>query len=115
MVRNPQEKWLRIEGTHEAIIDKDVFETVQQQIASRRRECKNKTSQIFSGLLKCADCGWAMRYCARIGKRNPYAHYTCGKYKDYQTRGCTTHYIRYDALYAYAAGSRGNGGYGLFR
>ncbi len=101
VVRNPQEKWLRIEGTHEAIIDKDVFETVQQQIASRRRECKNKTSQIFSGILKCADCGWAMRYCARIGKRNPYAHYTCGKYKDYQTRGCTTHYIRYDALYAY--------------
>lgn len=101
VIRNPQEKWLRIEGTHEAIIDKDVFEMVQQQMASRRRECKNRTSQIFSGLLKCADCGWAMRYCARIGQRNPYAHYTCGKYKDYQTRGCTTHYIRYDALYAY--------------
>ena len=42
-----------------------------------------------------------MRYCARTGERNPYAHYMCGKYKDFQTRGCTTHYIRYDALYAY--------------
>ena len=101
MIRNPDEKCLRIEGTHEAIIEADVFEAVQKQIASRRRECKNKTSQIFSGLLKCADCGWGMRYCARTGKRNPYAHYTCGKYKDYQTKGCTTHYIRYDALYAY--------------
>lgn len=101
MIRNPDEKCLRIEGTHEAIIEADVFEAVQKQIASRRRECKNKTSQIFSGLLKCADCGWGMRYCARIGKRNPYAHYTCGKYKDYQTKGCTTHYIRYDVLYAY--------------
>ena len=101
MIRNPDEKCLRIEGTHEAIIEADVFEAVQKQIASRRRECKNKTSQIFSGLLKCADCGRGMRYCARTGKRNPYAHYTCGKYKDYQTKGCTTHYIRYDALYAY--------------
>ena len=101
MVRTPGEKCLRIEGTHEAIIETEVFESVQKQIASRRRERKNKTMQIFSGLLKCADCGWAMRYCARTGERNPYAHYMCGKYKDFQTRGCTTHYIRYDALYAY--------------
>lgn len=101
MVRTPDEKCLRIEGTHEAIIETEVFESVQKQIASRRRERKNKTMQIFSGLLKCADCGWAMRYCARTGERNPYAHYMCGKYKDFQTRGCTTHYIRYDALYAY--------------
>ena len=101
MIRNPDEKCLRMEGTHEAIIEADIFEAVQKQIASRRRVSKNKTMQIFSGLLKCADCGWAMRYCARTGKRNPYAHYMCGKYKDFQTRGCTTHYIRYDALYAY--------------
>ena len=101
MVRTPDEKCLRIEGTHEAIIKTEVFESVQKQIASRRRERKNKTMQIFSGLLKCANCGWAMRYCARTGERNPYAHYMCGKYKDFQTRGCTTHYIRYDALYAY--------------
>ena len=101
MVRTPDEKCLRIEGTHEALVEQEVFESVQKQIASRRRESKNKTMQIFSGLLKCADCGWAMRYCARTGKRNPYAHYMCGKYKDYQTMGCTTHYIRYDALYAY--------------
>ncbi len=71
MVRTPEEKCLRIEGTHEAIIEPEVFETVQRQIASRRRERKNKTMQIFSGLLKCADCGWAMRYCARTGERNP--------------------------------------------
>ncbi len=90
MVRTPDEKCLRIEGTHEAIIETEVFESVQKQIASRRQERKNKTMQIFSGLLKCADCGWAMRYCARTGERNPYAHYMCGKYKDFQTRGRAT-------------------------
>lgn len=79
MIRTPDEKCLRIEGTHEAIIETEVFESVQKQIASRRRERKNKTMQIFSGLLKCADCGWAMRYCARTGERNPYAHYIYGR------------------------------------
>ena len=101
VVRNPQEKWLRIEGTHEAIISQEVFEAVQEQIASRRRECKNKRTQIFAGLLRCADCGWMMRYGIQSSARKQYAYYTCGKYRDYQTRGCTTHYIRYDTLYAY--------------
>ena len=36
-----------IEGTHEAIIEAEVFETVQKQIANRRRECKNKRTQIL--------------------------------------------------------------------
>lgn len=101
VIRNPQEKWLRIERTHEAIIDAEVFETVQEQMASRRRECKNKHTQIFAGLLRCADCGWGMRYGIQSSAKKQYAYYTCGKYRDFQTRGCTTHYIRYDALYAY--------------
>ena len=62
VVRNPQGKWLRVEGTHEAIISQEVFEAVQKQIASRRRECKNKRTQIFAGLLRCADCGWGMHH-----------------------------------------------------
>ena len=100
MVRTPDEKCLRIEGTHEAIITPDVFESVQKQIASRRRECKNKRVHIFAGLLKCPDCGWGMRYGLSTSKK-PYGYYMCGKYRDYQTRGCTTHYVRYDTLYAY--------------
>ena len=42
-----------------------------------------------------------MRYGIQSSARKQYAYYTCGKYRDYQTRGCTTHYIRYDTLYAY--------------
>ena len=91
VVRTPQEKWLRIEGTHEAIIDAEVFERVQKQMASRRRVCKDKKTQIFAGLLKCADCGWKMRYGIQSSAKKQYAYYTCGKYRDFQTRGCTTH------------------------
>ena len=38
------------------------FEQVQKQIASRRRQQKDATTQIFAGLVKCADCGWSMRF-----------------------------------------------------
>ena len=95
------ETGLLFEGTHEAIIEADVFEAVQRQTASRRRECKDHRSQIFAGLLKCADCGWSMRYGVQSSAGKTYAYYKCGKYSDFQTRGCTSHYIRYDTLYAY--------------
>ena len=51
-----------MENTHEAIISEDVFRQVQEQIASRRRRQKDGTTQIFSGLVKCADCGWSLAY-----------------------------------------------------
>ena len=51
-----------MENTHEAIISEDVFRQVQEQICNRRRRQKNGTTQIFSGLVKCADCGWSLAY-----------------------------------------------------
>ena len=61
-VRKPKEEWYRVENTHEAIISEDVFRQVQEQICNRRRRQKNGTTQIFSGLVKCADCGWSLAY-----------------------------------------------------
>ena len=58
-VRKPQEEWYRVENTHEAIISEEVFQKVQELIASRRRKRRNGTTQIFAGLIKCADCGWS--------------------------------------------------------
>ena len=103
VVRKPEEEWVRIENTHEPIISKDVFYQVQQQIAARRRKMKDATTQIFAGLLKCADCGWAMSYGFNASVSHPFAHYTCTKYRQYRQKGgeCTNHYIRYDVLYAY--------------
>lgn len=61
-VRKPEEEWFRVENTHEGIISREVFEQVQEQIASRRREMKDATTQIFAGLVRCADCGWSMSF-----------------------------------------------------
>ena len=99
-VRKPQEEWYRVENTHEAIISEEVFQKVQELIASRRRRQKNGTTQIFSGLIKCADCGWSLAYGVNSQNKNPYAHYHCSKYGQ-GLRQCSMHYIRYDVLYAY--------------
>ena len=99
-VRKPQEEWFRVENTHEAIISKEVFKQVQEQIASRRRQQKDATTQIFSGLVKCADCGWSMRFGTNNQNKKPYSHYTCSQYGQ-GLRQCSAHYIRYDYLYHY--------------
>ena len=99
-VRKPQEEWFRVENTHEAIISKQVFEQVQEQIATRRRQQKDATTQIFSGLVKCADCGWSMRFGTNRQNSNHYSHYTCSQYGQ-GLKQCSAHYIRYDYLYTY--------------
>lgn len=58
------------------------------------------TTQIFSGLVKCADCGWSLAYGMNSQNKNPYAHYHCSKYGQ-GLHQCSMHYIRYDVLYAY--------------
>lgn len=103
-VRKPPEEWLRIENTHEAIISREVFEQVQEQIANRRRKIKNEpSSQIFSGLVKCADCGWSMSYGVNRSNSKPFAYFNCTSYRQHglKHKTCTAHYIRYDTLYAY--------------
>lgn len=99
-VRKPVEEWARVENTHEAIISRDVFEQVQEQIANRRRKMKDGTRQIFAGLIKCADCSWSMAYALKTQSKTPYGIYRCSKYGQ-GTGQCTLHYIRYDVLYTY--------------
>ena len=103
-VRKPSEKWLRVENTHEAIISREVFEQVQEQIANRRRKIKNApATQIFSGLVKCADCGWSMSFATNKSVSKPFSYFNCTSYRQHGPKhsDCTSHYIRYDTLYAY--------------
>ena len=99
-VRKPQEEWYRVENTHEAIISEEVFQKVQELIASRRRKRRNGMTQIFAGLIKCADCGWTLAYGENRQNKNPYGYYHCSK-NGQGLRQCSMHYIRYDVLYAY--------------
>ncbi len=100
--RMPEDTWFRVEGTHEPLVDKDVFRQVQEQIANRRRPMKNQAIQIFAGLLKCADCGKHMAL-FQTTQMVPYRYFNCNTYRMYgkNAGACTSHAIRYDVLYQY--------------
>lgn len=100
-VRKPEEEWYRVEDTHEPLIDKEVFQQVQEQIKGRRRERKDKTTQIFAGLVKCGECGWSLQFGTNKQSKIPYSYYMCSRYSQMGKSQCTSHYIRYDVLYAY--------------
>lgn len=60
-IRPPEEEWYVVENTHEPIIDKDTFE--KAQILGHRDTRTSPTENrvhLFSGFLRCADCGMSM-------------------------------------------------------
>ena len=100
-VRGNEDTMLRIEDTHEPIISKEDFETVQQMIVSRRRKKKDGTSSIFSGLMRCPDCGWTLSLGANRRGEKIYRYYHCSKYTEKGKDVCPSHYISFNVLYAY--------------
>ena len=98
---NAEENWRIFKDIHEPIIEREVFELVQENLLKVKRRApkpENAKKHIFSGLIRCGDCGSNMRY--HTNTTNKEIHYfSCGNYvKD--TRGdCPTrHYIRSDAI-----------------
>ena len=95
VIDTPESEWYRVEGTHEAIIDWAVFETVQQGLKLRTRTDGTGQAHLLSGLVKCADCGSTMSKCSN-GKR---AYLRCKLYTDSGNQKlCTRHSVRLDQL-----------------
>ena len=95
----PKDKWIKVENTHEAIIDVDTYNRVQELQKVRRREVKDtEPNGIFSGLIFCADCGHAMaRKYARRGQKG-FIGYICKIYKTMGKSFCVSHSINVDEL-----------------
>jgi site-specific DNA recombinase len=69
-------------GEHEPIIDRDLFDQVQQQLKENGRtggaEVRNKYGALLRGLLRCKGCGAAMTHTFHRGKsRHVYRYYRC--------------------------------------
>jgi hypothetical protein len=84
------DQWAVVLGTHEPLISQELWETVQVQVAKNSR-APNFTQNVglFSGFLKCGDCGRSMAKTLWNSK----IHYSCGSYKRYGATACTKHYI----------------------
>ncbi len=95
VIDTPENEWYRVEGTHEAIIDRTTFEAVQRGLRLRTRTDGTGEAHLLSGLVKCADCGSTMSKCSN-GKRS---YLRCKLYADSgKRRLCTRHSVRLDQL-----------------
>lgn len=92
-----KEDWAVFEGTQEAIIDKETFETVQKMRGTKRAYTKFNEVNIFSGLLYCADCGGKMTIRRRKEDRRKDA-FICSTYRKKKKNLCTEHAIKVNAL-----------------
>ena len=64
----PKEAWYRVEGTHEAIIDRDLWDRVQALSASQAKPFRGGTIGLFARKVRCAGCGYTMRSAKSRGK-----------------------------------------------
>lgn len=97
-IRRPKSEWVRVENTHQAIIDQRTFDTVQMLLQRDTiRTAGRKEPYLYSGLIYCADCGMSMiRRSDTYGKGNKVINYICSNYN--RNRLCSRHTIRESEL-----------------
>ena len=57
----PKSEWYIVEGTHEPIIDRELWDRVQAMIAERAKPFDVGTIGLFARKARCASCGYVMR------------------------------------------------------
>ncbi|MCL2170095.1 MAG: recombinase family protein [Defluviitaleaceae bacterium] len=88
----PKEDWIRVEGTHEGIIDPINFALVADILGQDTRKSPLQSEvYLFSGLLKCRACKQNMvrKIVPSSGKK--YVYYVCSTNR--QTKACKPHSI----------------------
>jgi Site-specific recombinases, DNA invertase Pin homologs len=62
-VNRPREKsqWYIVKGTHEPIIDRDLWDRVQSMIAERAKPFSTGKIGLFAGKARCMYCGYTLR------------------------------------------------------
>lgn len=99
LVSLPKEEWIIVKNTHEAIIDQETFDKVQEFLATKSKYIpENKQKYLLQGLIYCKDCGYRMSISKKKNCVNTYVA-QCNQYTKYSKHGvCSSHAIRYDYL-----------------
>ena len=98
-MENPKENQRVFEGTQPPIIERGQWERVQELRKNKRRPTKTGKTSMFSGLVRCADCGAKLYFCTcNTYKDDTQDHFVCSNYKS-NTGSCQIHFIREVTLY----------------
>lgn len=104
-INKPENEWIRVESTHEPLVSQQVWDlvrTIERQNTRNRTQANGETS-LFSGLLRCMDCGSLMRYYHegrkhKDGSKSTYRSYACGRYSSGGKAVCTAHIMNQRVL-----------------
>ncbi len=97
--KNDEENIVVFKEIHTPIIERSVFEKIQEKRGKvRKRKKADGEKNMFSGLLVCADCGSNLWY--HFNQGNPeITYFNCSGYNKGGRKFCSsTHYIRTDFL-----------------
>ena len=102
-VQVPKEEWIIVKNTHAPIIEQDMFDKARERQTKRFRPQKNSyETDLFSGFLKCKDCGMRMHYKRHdknnVAGRKIYKYYNCSTYVLLSKEACTNHAVKYEIL-----------------
>ncbi len=92
LINDPSE-WQIFENTHEAIIDKEIYDIVQQIRAGRRRLTPLGKLPMLSGMVYCADCGQKMYQIRNKKWSHQQENFVCSTYRKIRG-GCKSHQIQ---------------------
>ena len=107
----PESEWKYVPNAHEAIIDQELFDSVQMKLEGAKQEYFKMTGinedyqpeNLFRGRIHCSECGGAMRMSKLVkarkdGRIDRYAVYECCRRKKLYDRSCSQRSIRKDVL-----------------
>lgn len=96
-IRLPKEEWIITENTHEPIIDKNTFSTVNNILKKNKNKVNNKNVYMLSGFMYCKECGHAIGINKSSDKKRKYT--VCTYYASHSKyKLCTPHSNNYDKL-----------------
>ena len=89
----PREQWIRVEHTHEAIIDPVLWDRVQMLIRARAKPFTGGCVGLFAKKVRCANCGYTMRSTKAHGR-----HYLQCSSRHVSKDACIGSFISVDRL-----------------
>ena len=89
----PKSEWYIVEGTHEPIIDRELWDRVQKMIKERAKPFDVGTIGLFARKARCANCGYVMRSSKNRGK-----HYLQCSNRHVAKDACIGSFISVDKL-----------------
>lgn len=95
----PSEDWIKVNGTHEAIVDSDTFEKAQSLLGRHIRKPPSQNQvHLLAGFVRCAKCGRIMSRKTNRHAYGTYHYYRCVTNNKMKPGGCTRGSIRIDKI-----------------